>query len=101
MSIDKSQIEREGGERGGRYVYRFADGAEAEMVFVESRPGIVTITHTGTPVRHRGQGVAAALVARAVSDFRAAEKSVIPACGFAAREFRAHPEWADLPHDTS
>jgi predicted GNAT family acetyltransferase len=96
MSIDPNEIRLEGGPSGGRYFYRFADGSEAEMAFAAQRPGVVTITHTGTPRQHRGQGVAAALVARSIEDFRAAGHKVIPACWFARDEFEAHPEWADL-----
>ena len=44
----------------------------------------------------RGQGVGAALVARAVADFRAQARKVLPLCPFAAAQFRRHPEWADL-----
>jgi predicted GNAT family acetyltransferase len=66
------------------------------MTYAERQPGVVVITHTGTPPRHRGQGAAAALVARAVEDFRAAGQKVIPACWFAREQFDEHPEWADL-----
>ena len=96
MTIDQDKIELLPGDAGGRYVYRFGDGTEAEMAYVESPPGTVTITHTGTPPRHRGQGVAAALVAKAAADFRASNKKVVPACWFARDEFQANPEWADL-----
>jgi predicted GNAT family acetyltransferase len=96
MSIDPAKIRLQGGPRQGRYVYAFPDGSEAEMDFVESRPGVVTITHTGTPRQHRGQGVAATIVARAVADFRAAGQKVIPACWFARDQFAGHPDWADL-----
>jgi predicted GNAT family acetyltransferase len=66
------------------------------MEFVEQRPGVVAITHTGTPPQHRGQGVAAVLVEKAVHDFRAGGKKVIPACGFASEQFREHADWSDL-----
>jgi uncharacterized protein len=96
VTIDTARIELEVGDSGGRYLYRLADGSEAEMAYVENPPGIVTITHTQTPSLHRGQGIAAALVAKAVSDFRAGQKKVITACWFARDQFRAHPEWSDL-----
>lgn len=96
MSIDPKAITIDKQAGGGRYVYRFADGDEAEMAFVEQQPGVVLITHTGTPPRHRGQGVAAALVTRAIEDFRAGGKKVIPACSFARDQFAEHAEWADL-----
>ena len=96
MSIEASGIRLEGGPRQGRYVYAFADGSEAEMAFVETAPSVVTITHTETPRQHRGQGVAAALVARAVQDFRADGRKVVPACWFAREQFHEHPDWTDL-----
>ena len=44
----------------------------------------------------RGKGVGVLLVARAVDDARAAGKTIIPLCPFAAAQFRRHPEWADV-----
>jgi predicted GNAT family acetyltransferase len=96
MTIDPSTIRFHGGAGHGRYAFAFPDGSEAEMVYVEQRPGVVTITHTETPPQHRGQGVAAALVARAAADFRRDGRKVIPACWFARQQFREHPDWADL-----
>ena len=58
--------------------------------------GVVTITHTGTPPQHRGQGVAAASSQAPSTDFRAAGHKVVPACWFAREQFDAHPEWSDL-----
>lgn len=89
-------IRREQSRSGGRYVHPLPDGAEAELTYVEMRAGVVTITHTHTPPAHRGQGIAAALVARAVQDCKAEGKRVIPACWFARDQFREHPEWSDV-----
>jgi predicted GNAT family acetyltransferase len=83
----------------GRYVRTMPDGTEAEMTFVEDRPGVVIILHTYTPPQYRGQGIAATLVARAAADFRAGGRKVVPACWFARQELEAHPEWADLLED--
>jgi predicted GNAT family acetyltransferase len=96
MTIDPENIRRELRSGHGRYSYRFADGSEAELVYIEQRPGIVTITRTETPPQHRGQGVAATLVARAAADFRRDGRKVIPACWFARQQFREHPDWTDL-----
>jgi predicted GNAT family acetyltransferase len=93
---DEPSIVREQGRSGGRYVRLLADGTEAELTYVEIRPGVVTITHTGTPRQHRGQGIAAALVARAVQDCKAEGKKVIPACWFAREQFGYHPEWSEI-----
>jgi predicted GNAT family acetyltransferase len=96
MAIDSGAIRNEGRPGGGRYVYDFPDGTRSVLTYFEAPVGIVTIDHTETPPKHRGQGFAGALVARAVEDFRAAGKKVVPACPFAYGEFRRHPEWSDL-----
>ncbi len=95
MAIDPDDITLEEGESKGRYVYR-AGGAEAEMTFSKAGTGLVIIDHTEVPDVFRGQGVGQALVARGVADFRAAGKTVMPLCPFAAAQFRRHPEWRDV-----
>ena len=95
MAIDPTDISFEDSGSKGRYVYR-ADGAEAEMTFTRAGEGLVIIDHTEVPAAFRGQGVGQALVARAIADFRAQGKKVLPLCPFAAAQFRRHPEWADL-----
>jgi uncharacterized protein len=96
VTIDRDTIRHDESGSGGRYFLRFEDGSEAEMAYAERQPGVVTITHTGTPTQHRGQGIAAALVAKAVADFRAAGQKVVPACWFARQQFDANPDWTDL-----
>ena len=91
------EIVREGGPARGRYVARI-DGAEAELTFAKSGDGPIVIDHTGVPVALRGQGVAAALVERAVEDARAAGDRVLPLCSYAAAQFRRHADWADVLH---
>ena len=95
MAIDPADIVLEDRGTRGRYVYR-AGGAEAEMTFSKAGAGLVVIDHAGVPDAFRGQGVGAVLVARAVADFRAAGRKVLPRCPFAAAQFRRHPDWADL-----
>jgi hypothetical protein len=88
------RLETEGNR--ARYVLALPDGTEAELTYVEDRPDVVTILHTYTPPEHRGHGFAARLVERAVADFRASGKAVVPICWFARQQFRERPEWADL-----
>jgi uncharacterized protein len=95
MSVSPDQIEHERSSGGGRFVLRLPDGATAQLAYVLDGE-VATITHTGTPPQHRGQGIAAALVEKAVTEFRAGGRKVIPACWYAREQFRAHPEWADL-----
>lgn len=95
MAIEASDITLEDNGSKGRYVYRSA-GAEAEVTYSRAGEGIVIIDHTEVPDVFRGQGVGAALVARAVEDFRAQRRKVMPLCPFAAAQFRRHQEWADV-----
>lgn len=95
MSDDLPITLEEDGSRG-RYVVRGPDGAEAEMTFTKVGDSQLIIDHTGVPDAFRGQGIGARLVARAVEDARAAGKTVIPLCPFAAAQFRRHAEWADV-----
>jgi len=94
--IDAGKIRLERSPGYGRYSYAFADGSEAEMNFLERQPGVVTIVHTYTPPQHRGQGVAAEVVKKAIEDFRRAKQKVVPACWFAGEQFRENPGWTDL-----
>ena len=95
MAMDPSGIILEETGSKGRYSYR-VDGDEAELTFSKVGEGLVIIDHTGVPPAFRGQGVAQALVARAVEDARAAGKKVLPLCSYAAAQFRRHPGWADV-----
>lgn len=80
----------------GRYVLRGPDGAEAEMTFTKVGERQIIIDHTGVPDAFRGQGAGLRLVTRAVEDARAAGKTIIPLCPFAAAQFRRREEWADV-----
>lgn len=91
-----AEIEREDGPTKGRYLVRGAGGAVAELTFTKVGSSQLIIDHTEVPDAFRGQGVGLRLVSRAVEDARAAGKTVIPLCPFAAAQFRRHPEWADV-----
>jgi predicted GNAT family acetyltransferase len=98
MSIPADQIALERSTGSGRYSYTFADGEQAELTYVERGDNVIAITHTYTPPHHRGQGTAAVLVERAVSEARKTGTKIIPACWFAREQFQFHPEWRDLLH---
>jgi predicted GNAT family acetyltransferase len=58
--------------------------------------GVITISHTETPVAARGQGIASKLVAGALDIARARGLKVIPRCPFVRTYFQKHPEVSDL-----
>ena len=93
---DEAKIELEDNGAKGRYLVKAQSGAEAEMTFTKVGEHQLIIDHTEVPDAFRGQGVGARLVARAVEDARAAGKTIIPLCPFAAAQFRRRPEWSDV-----
>lgn len=96
MNEQLPEIRIEDNGAKGRYVIVGPDGAEAEMTFTRIGEHQIIIDHTGVPDAFRGQGAGLRLVSRAVEDARAAGKTIIPLCPFAASQFRRHPEWADV-----
>lgn len=59
-------------------------------------PSSVIITHTETPRRVRGRGIASELIKGALELIRADGHRVIAGCGFVVDYLRKHPEYADL-----
>lgn len=96
MAADQSSIEVEDLGAKGRYILRTAAGDEAEVTFTKIGQRQIIIDHTEVPEAFRGQGAGLRLVAKAVEDARAAGKTIIPLCPFAAAQFRRHPEWKDV-----
>ena len=90
-------IEHQQGPTKGRFVI-IEDGRElGEMTYSVAGPDKIIIDHTEVPDACRGQGAGLRLVTRAVEDARAAGKTIIPLCPFAAAQFRRHhDEWADV-----
>jgi predicted GNAT family acetyltransferase len=64
-------------------VYRLADG-------------VMTFTHTETPPRMRGQGIASRLIRGALEQARAMGVRVVPRCPFVGQYIARHPEFRDL-----
>jgi predicted GNAT family acetyltransferase len=58
--------------------------------------GVITISHTETPVAARGRGIASRLVAGALAIARARGLKVIPRCPFVRAYVQKHPEVSDL-----
>jgi len=91
-----SEIELAEDGSKGRYSFTGPTGDMAEMTFSKVGSKQIIIDHTEVPDAFRGQGIGLKLVERAVANARAAGKTIIPLCPFAAAQFRKHPEWADL-----
>jgi len=60
--------------------------------------GVMTITHTRVPAAIGGRGIAAELMAAALSAARAAGWSVIPACSYAKAYMQRQARGSDKQH---
>jgi uncharacterized protein len=56
----------------------------------------IMFTHTETPARLQGRGIASRLVRGALEAARARGLRVVPLCSFVADYIRRHPEFQDL-----
>jgi predicted GNAT family acetyltransferase len=77
---------------------RFEAEIEGQLAVVdyERRGNIMYFTHTGTPVAHRGQGIACEVTRVALEYAKAAELQVVPLCSFTVTYLRRHPEYQRL-----
>jgi predicted GNAT family acetyltransferase len=72
-----------------------AEGATA-LAYYRLANGVMTFTHTETPQRLRGRGIASRLVHGALEAVRARGLKVVPRCSFVANYMARHPEFGDL-----
>ncbi|MET3923949.1 GNAT family N-acetyltransferase [Devosia sp. 2618] len=96
MSDTEHTVIREDGASRGRYVIHLAPGFDAEMTFSTAADGTITIDHTGVPREYEGQGIAAKLVNKAITEAREQGFKITPVCSYVVAQFRRHPEWSDL-----
>jgi hypothetical protein len=84
--------------RDNKALSRFEFDANGVTAFANYQldDGVITISHTETPVAARGRGIASKLVAGALAVARARGLKVIPRCPFVRAYVQKHPEVRDL-----
>ncbi len=84
--------------RDNKALSRFEIDASGVTAFANYQlgDGLITISHTETPIAARGQGIASKLVAGALDIARARGLKVIPRCPFVRIYVQKHPEVSDL-----
>ena len=77
---------------------RFELDADGETAVANYRlaDGVMTFTHTETPARLRGRGIASRLVEGALAQARAQGLKVRAGCDFVRAYLARHPEFDDL-----
>ena len=83
--------------RDNKSLRRFELDVDGEVAFANRlAPGTVILTHTETPSRLRGRGIASQLVKETLEMIRADGLKVVAGCGFVVDYLQKHPEFADL-----
>jgi predicted GNAT family acetyltransferase len=84
--------------RNNENLHRYELEAEGQsaVAYYKLAPGVITLTHTETPVALRGRGIASRLVRGALEDARARGLKVVPKCPFVSAYIARHPEFGDL-----
>lgn len=81
---------------GGRWVARTFEGPDSELTFQIRGDGALLADHTLVPQELAGRGIAAALVARAVTYARVHGLRIEPRCSYVVAAFKRHPEYRDV-----
>ncbi|MFD5506472.1 GNAT family N-acetyltransferase [Streptomyces sp. NPDC059761] len=72
------------------------DDARAGLTAYRDRDGQRVFFHTEIDDAHAGQGLAAILVERALTDVRASGMRIVPVCPYVAKFLIKHQEFADI-----
>ena len=84
--------------RNNAALQRFELDAEGQtaVAYYKLAPGVITFTHTETPMALRGRGIASRLVHGALDSARAQGLKVVPRCPFVSAYIAKHLEFGDL-----
>ena len=71
-------------------------GGDLAVAYYRLEPGVMTLTHTETPHRLQGQGIASRLIRGVLDAARAEGLKVVPRCSFVSAYMARHKEFNDL-----
>lgn len=100
MALDGLEITTHGNEARGEYHAHVPGSDKIGRLTWTSRGSARIAEHTIVPPEIGGQGVAAALVQKLVSDAKEQGFTIVPQCSYVEAQFRRHPEWAELRAET-
>ncbi len=77
---------------------RFEAAIEGQLAVIdyERRGDLLYLTHTGTPVAYRGQGVASKVTQAALAYAKAEGLQIVPVCSFVISYLQNNPQYQSL-----
>jgi predicted GNAT family acetyltransferase len=75
-----------------RYEATSADSVVGVLEY-KRKDGVIFLNHAETSLAHRGQGIAAQLVLKAMQDASEQGVKVVPVCPYVRNWVSQHPEW--------
>ena len=75
--------------------HRFEMTVAGQIAYISYKeiPGRMTLIHTIVPPELEGQGVATAIIEKALDYLKTNQLKLIPMCPFVAAYIKRHPEW--------
>ena len=90
------KIEHDGQKEKGTFSINENGERRAELVYLRSGPGEMTINHTEVDEKLRGEGIGRDMVAAAVEFARENHLKIIPTCPYAKKVIDENPEYGDI-----
>jgi predicted GNAT family acetyltransferase len=78
------------------YIGETEDNVKAEVTFINSGEGVITVDHTFVSEELRGQNIAQLLIKTVIDFAREENLKIIPECSYAAKQFDKNPDYQDV-----
>lgn len=95
MPAESFEIGHDVNNDGGRY-WAEVQGGSAELTYLNTAPGVITIDHTFVPPESRGHDIAKRLVERVAADARASGIKIVPQCPYVDKLFQRRADLNEL-----
>jgi uncharacterized protein len=78
------------------YIGETEDNVKAEVTYINSGVGIITVDHTFVSEELRGQNIAQQLIKTVIEFAREEKLMIIPQCSYAEKQFDKNPDYGDV-----
>jgi predicted GNAT family acetyltransferase len=78
------------------YIGETENNPIAEVTYVNTADGVITVDHTFVSEELRGQNIAQQLIKTVIDFAREENLKIIPECSYAEKQFSKNPDYADV-----